>query len=70
MLEVCADFIADADTDAGLNGIDPNDLCSACLMCDDHGRDVKNLNFPREAARRRAQPLVYFTRRSAGAVHG
>jgi TPR repeat protein len=40
MLEVCADFIADAD--AGLNGIDANDLRSACLMCDDHGRDVKN----------------------------
>jgi hypothetical protein len=40
MLEVCADFIADAD--AGLNGISPKDLRSACLMCDDHGRDVKN----------------------------
>ena len=40
MLEVCADFIADAD--AGLNGINPKDLRSACLMCDDHGRDVKN----------------------------
>ena len=40
MLEVCADFIAEAD--AGLNGISPKDLRSACLMCDDHGRDVKN----------------------------
>ena len=39
MLEVCADFIAYAD--AGLNGIDLNDLRSACLMCNDHGRDVK-----------------------------
>ncbi len=40
MLDVCADFIVDAA--AGLNGIDPSDLRSACVMCDDHGRDMKN----------------------------
>jgi hypothetical protein len=40
MLDVCADFIAEAD--AGLNGIDPNDLRSACVVCDDHGRDMKS----------------------------
>ena len=39
MIDVCADFIADAR--AGLNGMDPDELCSACVMCDDHGRDVK-----------------------------
>ena len=39
MLDVCADFIADAR--AGLKGMRPKELCSACEMCDDHGRDMK-----------------------------
>jgi hypothetical protein len=39
MEDVCADFIADAR--AGLNVMRPKELCSACLMCDDHGRDMK-----------------------------
>jgi hypothetical protein len=39
MLDVCTDFIADAK--AGLNGMRPKELCSACQMCDDHGRDMK-----------------------------
>ena len=39
MLEVCADFIEDAK--AGLNAMRPKELCSACEMCDDHGRDMK-----------------------------
>jgi len=38
MLEVCADFIAYAD--AGLNGINLNDLRSACLMCNDCTRHL------------------------------
>jgi hypothetical protein len=48
MLDVCADIIADADV--GINGIDPNDLRSACLVCDDHGRDVKNFQETRPGA--------------------
>ncbi len=39
MLDVCADFIADAES--GLNDMRPKELCSACQMCDHHGRDVK-----------------------------
>ncbi len=39
MLEVCADFIADAK--AGPNAMRPKELCSACEMCDDPGRDMK-----------------------------
>jgi hypothetical protein len=39
MLEVCADFIEDAK--AGLNAMRRGELCSACEMCDDHGRDMK-----------------------------
>jgi hypothetical protein len=39
MLDVCADFIADAR--AGRNGFDADELCSARQLCDDHARDVK-----------------------------
>ena len=39
MVDVCASVIADAR--AGLNGMDADELTSACEMCDEHGRDVK-----------------------------
>ena len=39
MMEVCADFIEHAK--AGPNAMRPKELCSACEMCDDHGRDMK-----------------------------
>ncbi len=39
MLELCANFIEDAK--ASLNAMRPKELCSACEMCDDHGRDMK-----------------------------
>jgi hypothetical protein len=39
MVDVLASVIADAR--AGLNGIDADELTSACEMCDEHERDVK-----------------------------
>ncbi len=38
MLEVCAKLIGDAQ--AGLNGINPDELISTCKLCDERGRDM------------------------------
>jgi hypothetical protein len=39
MVDLCSRIIADAR--AGLNGINAAELVTTCLMCDNHGRDVK-----------------------------